>query len=284
MIRHWRKWFWLVLFLTTLWGFLIEPGLMIFRYLPIEVANWPTLPKPVKIVLLSDLHVGMLHQSTDRLRDLVHRINVEEPDMIALLGDYLTASSLPPVLHQEIAPETIAGILRNLRARLGVYAVLGNHDCWINCRGMRKALEKVGIPVLNHARRRIGPAGAGGWWLLGLADRSEVHPNWNALFQGIAPTDAIMIMGHDPAWFQELPPTSPPVLMVSGHTHGGQISLPWIGPLALPTPIPLAWAHGHIVIGNRHLVVTSGIGTTVLPIRVNVPPEVMILQVTGEPS
>lgn len=283
MVWHWRKWFWLALILTTLWGILIEPGLLIVRHKPIHPAFWPKTQHPIRIALVSDLHVGMLHQSPEHLLQVVHRINAEAPDMVALLGDYLTASALPPILHQDVDPGTIARNLRFLYAPLGVYAILGNHDCWVNCRGMKRALEKVGIPVLVNTRLRLGPQGEGGFWLIGLADRSGPKPNWDTLLQDIAPDDPTLFLAHDPVWFEEIP-AGPPVFMLAGHTHGGQISLPWFGPLALPTPVPLSWARGHVVVGDRHLMVTSGVGTTVLPIRVNVPPEVLILEVSRGPS
>ena len=115
--------------------------------------------------------------------------------------------------------------------------------------------------------------------LAGIPDAKRYPEASRALLAGLSRQRPTIVLAHDPYWFAHLP--DGPHLMLSGHTHGGQISFPFIGPLRNATRAPLKWTYGQIAEGRRHLYVTSGIGTSNVPVRWNIPPEIVLLEVKG---
>jgi len=101
------------------------------------------------------------------------------------------------------------------------------------------------------------------------------------LLAGLSPDAPTIVLAHDPVWFAHLP--AGPHLMLAGHTHGGQIRLPGVGIVRNATKAPLRWSHGLVAERGQHLYVTSGIGTSGVPVRWGVPPEFAVLDVTGKP-
>src|SRR5689334_18499958 len=122
----------IVLLLTavaTVYGFLIEPSRLMVRRRTVAVANWPTELSRLRVVLISDVHAGAPFINEKKLRRMVALANEQQPDLILLLGDYVTQGVLGGT---QTPPEELAVILRGLRALHGVYAVLGNHDGWLD--------------------------------------------------------------------------------------------------------------------------------------------------------
>jgi predicted MPP superfamily phosphohydrolase len=209
---------------------------------------------------------------------VVRLTNAERPDLVLLLGDYVTTRR---VKTSFVPPEATAAVFAGLEAPLGVLAVLGNHDWYFGARRVRAAFEAVGIPVLENQARRL-QGGGHGLWLAGVGDVSVRRHDLAGTLAQITDDAPVVVMTHSPDLFPRIPPEV--ALTVAGHTHGGQVRLPWLGRPVVPSDYGQRYAYGHIVEAGRHLFVTSGIGHSILPVRFGVPPEIAVitLRPTGD--
>ena len=249
------------------WALVIEPQRLVVRRREIEIEGWP---RPMTIALVSDLHAGAPQVQDRRVKRVVKRAGRLEPDLFALLGDFVD-----PLHHlsRRVPPHVVAARLRRLRAPLGTLAVLGNHDWAGEGDFMPRALRAAGIRVLEDEAFELAP----GLWVAGLGDVRTRDADIGAALAGVPPHAALLVLSHDPDAFAYLPDRV--ALMVSGHTHGGQVNLPWLRHRVAPT------AHGYLA-GAHHrgraaLYVTSGVGTSGWPIRFLRPPELVLLTVRG---
>ena len=256
-------------FLVAAWAFGIEPGMLVVRHVTIHA---PGEPEGLRIAVLSDLHIGSPHVGLDKLQRIVERTNAENPDLIVLLGDFVTGGPGGRRNADFVEPEKTAAGLKNLRARLGVYAVLGNHDWWYDGERVGRALRDAGIPVLENQAVQVGPI-----WLGGIADLWTREPDVAGTLAQVTSADPVILITHNPDIFPEVPPRVG--LTLAAHTHGGQVDLPVIGRVI--TTSKLGYVAGEYVQQGRHLFVTTGIGTSIMPVRFGVPPEIVILRLTG---
>ena len=140
------------------------------------------------------------------------------------------------------------------------------------------ALKAVGIHVLENEFVPIDFEGTS-IYVAGIADARTRNPDVQGTLSRLPPGAPALVLAHDPARFADLP--FGPYVMLSGHTHGGQIQLPLVGPLVNMSEAPLAWTYGHVEHDNRQLYVTSGLGTSGVPIRLGIPPEIALLDIVG---
>jgi predicted MPP superfamily phosphohydrolase len=254
----------------------IEPSRLVVNRTELALPGWPSALAGTKIALLSDLHIGSPCWDLERLRELVTEVNAQHADLILLAGDYTNngqhgGSSVPI--------EAIAQELGNLRAPLGVAAVLGNHDWWNGGPRARAAFEANGVRVLDDEVLHIAARGTS-FELLGMADaevRRRSAKEALALVPAGAPTIALV---HEPDIFADMDGRA--LLTLAGHTHGGQVALPLLGRPIVPSRFGQRYAVGHIVEQGRHLFVTTGLGTSILPVRFGVPPEIAVLTLRPE--
>lgn len=249
----------------------IEPSRLVINRQELTIPNWSPALSGLKVALLSDIHVGSPFWGVARLRDLVTRVNAEQPDLILLGGDYLINGEVGGTF---VPAEPVALELGRLKAPLGVVAVLGNHDWWNDGAHVRAALEANGLTVLDDQALRIQFHGAS-FCLLGMAD-VEVRKRSAKQSLDLALTGLpLLALVHEPDIFATM--DQRPSLTLAGHTHGGQVKLPFFGRPIVPSQYGQRYAAGHIVEGGRHLFVTTGLGTSILPVRFGVPPEVALL-------
>ena len=173
-----------------------------------------------------------------------------------------------------VEPEPIAEELKRLRAPLGVYAVLGNHDWWFDGERVTRALRGAGLGVLENQAVRI-ERGGGAFWLAGIADLWTRTPDVHGTLRQVSTDDPVLMFTHNPDIFPGVPPRVS--LTLAGHTHGGQVNLPLLGRPVVPSRFGQRYAFGHVVERGRHLFVRGGVGTSIIPVRFRVPPEVVIL-------
>ena len=243
------------------------------RRLDIAIPGWPHIARPLRVAFLSDFHAGSHAGDVARLAAIVEEAAACKPDLVLHGGDFVNMQAFG---GGRLSPRTIATILARLDAPLGRFAVLGNHDYTYGADEVVAALEASGIAVLNDERRTLHHEGKS-FDLAGLPDAREMRPTGVALLKSLErPT---VMLAHDPFWFAHLP--AGPHLMLSGHTHGGQFRFPFVGPVFNASSAPLRWSLGHVTEGERQLFVTSGIGTSGIPLRIGVPPEYAIIDVTG---
>ena len=214
------------------------------------------------------------------LRGIVDQAMKENPDLIALGGDYVVAAKMPA---KRVEEADIAACLAPLAAPLGVFGVLGNHD-WIDGRrgprGERPViaseLETVGVRMLVNDAAAIDMPG-GRLWLPGVDSQwtkdGGRHDLGTAL-RDVPDGAAAVLLAHEPDIFADDPRT--PGLTLSGHTHAGQLNLMGWRPLT-PSRYGGRFAHGHHVLEGRQLVVSAGLGYSGLPLRIGAPPEIVVI-------
>lgn len=264
-------------FAASAWGFWWEPRLLVVREHDLAVTGWPAETPPLRVALLGDIQFGNPPLSAARLEKIVERINAEMPDVVFLLGDFVVGGARWFV-DPDATPEQAAAILGTLNAPLGVIAVLGNHDWKFDGLRVERALVAAGITVLENrhvARFKDNIR----FCIAGVADDITRAPDIGAALAGAWPGEPTILLAHDPAAFLDVPPG--PIVTFAAHTHGGQVRPPFMGPLWVPSRAPRRWAYGLIEEDGRQMYVTSGVGTSMIPVRFNVPPEIAILTLRG---
>ena len=256
-----------------LWGFWLEPASLYNENHEVHLPNWPDPCDGLRVAVLADLHVGSPFNGLNKLDRIVDLTLAAKPDLILLAGDYVIHGVLG---GNKVLPEEIAEGLGRLAAPLGVFAVLGNHDWWEDARRVERALESVGIPVLEDSSVLVKRNGCA-FHLAGLSDYWEGPRDYRAALKNIPPGMPTIALTHNPDTFPEI--SRPVNLMIAAHTHGGQVYLPGLGRPIVPSKYGQRYAVGHIVENGRHLFVSSGLGTSIIPVRFLVPPEVSLLTI-----
>ena len=256
-------------------------ALDVTRYV-MKTPQWPRNAAPLKIAFISDFHVGCMSVPLEKLDGIVTQVNALGADIILLGGDFLTGQrhTFGNLARMEyIPPQPIAEKLKPLHAPLGVYSVLGNHDWACDGMGMTEALENAGIRVLENENLVLNHRGVT-FQLVALGDYLSRRPNVAAVMEKRNKDLPTLILAHDP--FVYFATEGPFLAMLSGHTHGGQVRLPLIGPVVSPTPgMPLDMMYGRVGREDAPLIVTSGIGTSILPVK-NTPCEMVVLEIAAE--
>jgi len=259
--------------LCLVWGVLIEPNRLIVRQQTIQIANWPRELSGLRIAVIGDIHTGGPFIDDRKLRRIVELTNQQNPDLIVLLGDYMSPNSWH---SHRVEPEVTAAGLKDLKAPLGVYTVLGNHDWWYDGDKCRRAFDQNGIKVLEEEVAEVKWKDKS-FWLAGLADLMTRRQHVDETIARAPAGSTIIALAHNPDIFPRLPQTVP--LLLAAHTHGGQVNFPIIGSLIVPSRFGRKYTAGHVYENGHHLFVTTGIGTSILPVRFRVPPEIVILKV-----
>lgn len=258
------------------WAFLIEPNRLVVREETIQIDNWPKELSGLRIAVLADIHAGSWFIDEKKLRTIVQRTNQLQPDLIVILGDYMTGDGRT---SERIEPEVFAAILKDFRAPFGIYSVLGNHDWWYNGMKVRRGLEQNGIKVLDDEVAQLNVRG-NSLWLVGLADLWTRVPRVEQTAEKVPQGATSIALTHNPDIFPRLPQRVP--LLLAGHTHGGQVRFPFIGAVVQSSDFGKKYELGHVFENNHHLFVTTGIGTSILPVRFGVTPEIVLLTVNSQ--
>jgi predicted MPP superfamily phosphohydrolase len=262
-------------------AFLVEPRSLVVRERTVESAAWRG--PPVRVGILSDVHVGP-HMSPERVRRIAARMNALAPDVVLLAGDYVAGHGGPDERTPRENATLVEGLeaLGDLTAPLGVVAVLGNHDWWYDGPIVQAALEGEGVAVLENAALEVG-AGDGRFWIAGLADYTSEReaPSWRGALGGVPEGEDVIALAHWPDVFADAPDDV--ALTVAGHTHCGQVVLPFLGRPAVSAGAAL-WPCGLYEERGRRLYVTGGVGVSMLPVRFRAPPEIVIVTLSGPAS
>ena len=256
---------------------IIEPqGLIVTRYTP-ALPGWPAGRK-LSMTVIADLHAGGPDMLLPHVRRIVDTANELKSDIVVMLGDFISTYRFA---NTRVPDPDWAAELARLQAPLGKWAILGNHDWWHDLAGVRGALAGVRIPILENDAPLLGDDGQK-FWLAGIGDQLA-HPIGRGRFRGvddlpgtlakIKTDDPVVLMVHEPDIFPRVPPRV--ALTLAGHTHGGQIRLPLIWPYLVPSKYGARYAYGHVVEDGRHLIVSGGLGTSIVPARLGVPPEIL---------
>ncbi len=240
----------------------------------IGAPHWPAA-EPLTVTVLTDLHTGSTPGDLARMERIVADADALGSDLVLLGGDYVNMSGF----GERVPPQTTARILARLRAPLGRFAVLGNHDWKFGYDAVAGALREVGFAVLENESRAL-PLGDTTMRIVGLSDEVRGRPDPDRAFAGIG-DEPVLVLAHDPASLLRV--RGRRLVMVSGHTHAGQYAFPGIGPLVNMSRAPRAWTHGLVTEGESALVVGAGLGMSLLPLR-NIPGEILRLELGPGPT
>jgi uncharacterized protein len=271
------------------YGFVIEPG---FRLNTTAYAFTPPRWTPglkLRIVMLADPHCIEPHMPLSRWKKIIAAANALEPDVHLLMGDYVASHrfSTGRVSYEEVADAALA-----LKAPLGTFAIMGNHDWWEDVEAghtgttarphAQHVFVAAGLPVLDNSARRLEKEGKP-FWLSGTnslvalrrpGNRFESRADLSAALAQVNDDAPIIHLAHEPDLFVEVPERVS--LTLSGHTHGGQVRLFGYSPVT-PSAFGNRFAYGHVIENGRHLVVSGGLGCSIMPVRFGVPPEIVVL-------
>ena len=256
------------------WAGWYEPRRLVLRRDTLWLRGWPRSQDGMRVGVIADIHGGVPYMGRDAIARAVDRLDAEGVDLILLLGDYVDGS---PIWGGRLAPELIAAELGRLRAPLGRFAVLGNHDWKRAPDRMWTALEAEGVTVLENRAVPVDSPG-GRLWVAGLADLRRRHPDIASALRDVPPgaAEPVLLMSHDPDVHPGVPARV--ALTVSGHIHAGQIAIPILRRLAIPSAFGERYARRHVIDTGRRLYVSSGLGTSGMPVRFLAPPEVVVLE------
>jgi len=278
--RSFRFWRWAALALglailaAALRAFWWEPASLVVaeERIPLELATHGS----VRIAVLTDLHVGSPFNGPAKLREIVEHTNAARPDIICILGDLVIQGVTG---GRFVAPEQIARELKGLRSPAGVFAVLGNHDGWLDHDRVKRALEQNAIRVIEESAVRTQTS-AGPLWIAGISDLWTGVHDVRAALARLEDDAPVILLTHNPDVFPDVPARV--ALTLAGHTHGGQVRLPFVGRPIVPSRFGQRYAAGHVIEGGRRLFVATGLGTSILPVRFRVPPTVTVLTVESK--
>lgn len=273
------------------WSYFIEPRMLVTNSYDLCLKNWDPALNGYKIVAISDIHAGSNNVTEAKLRDIVRKTNEINPDLIVILGDFVSNTSWDRK-NIKMPVELIASNLKGFYAKDGVYAVLGNQDDAFDSGTVKNELRKAGITVLADEAIRINRSGKI-IDIVGIPDGLNVDLGSPEKYTKAARESLlalgnvkgnVIVLTHNPDSIDYIngdlavsPNTS---LLIAGHTHGGQVSLPFIGPpVVLASSYGQKYAAGHVYDENYEtdMFITTGIGTSVVPFRFGVPPEISVL-------
>ncbi|MES1200101.1 MAG: metallophosphoesterase [Pseudomonadota bacterium] len=254
----------------------IEPNELAVRRVTVLSDHWRGAP--LTIAVLADTHVGSPHVSAARVEQLVAHVDDLHPDLVVLLGDYVAghtpSAARSDAEHTELTRSLAAFAM--LDAPLGVIAVIGNHDNWYGQQEITQALQDSGVAVLRNRNVTIRRQG-GAFVIAGLADAMTDRPDFDAALDGAPQGADTIVISHSPDPFPQMPRDV--ALMLAGHTHCGQVTLPLIGRPVTPTRYGQRYACGRVDENGHTLYVNAGIGTSGLPIRFLNPPELTLITI-----
>lgn len=254
---------------VCLYALFVEPRWVEVTHTRVGIKDLGPGLEGVRIALVSDVHRGPW---TGRgfIEAAADRINAERPDILALAGDF--------VHHSDKYAEDAVAPFGKVRAPLGKFAVLGNHDHWEGADTVRAALRRHGIELLENRHRIVSRNGAS-LCIAGVEEYWEGHPDAAAALRGVDDAIPRILMVHNPDYVNEIPVPVRIDLALAGHTHGGQVILPFFGPLLVPV-------HGAFVSGlqqtaRARIYVTRGLSEIAPPLRFRCRPEISMMVLSG---
>jgi predicted MPP superfamily phosphohydrolase len=258
----------------ALWGYANSLADPVRRDARLTLSGWPANAPPMRIALISDIHVQGPDMPPERVRRLATRVNAARPDLVLIAGDLVGDRMLATRWYDDAA---VADAIAAFRAPRGVIVVLGNHDHWRNGQSLSAALRRRGVRVLANQAAAIGP--------LTLVGVNDIHSGHADIGASRAAADRVggapLVLTHSPDAVPMLPPQWRSVLV--GHTHCGQIVLPLIGAPLVPSRYGQRYRCGIIREQGREpgrtIIATAGWGTSVLPLRFGAPPDWWLLTV-----
>jgi predicted MPP superfamily phosphohydrolase len=251
---------------------MIEPGWVDVTHVSLALPGLAPAFCGYRVVQLSDLHMGDWMNAA-RLDDVVRLVNKQSADLIAITGDFVTRRA---VSHMR----DLANGLSQLKASDGVVAVLGNHDHWSGAQAVRDVLAASGVCELANNFRTFHRNDAQ-LHIAGVDDIIAGCDRLDLLLARLPAAGAVILLAHEPDFADESAATGRFALQLSGHTHGGQIVAPLIGPLLLPA-LGRKYPSGHYQVGSMIQYTNRGVGVVSPFVRINCRPEVTVFDLHAQ--
>lgn len=253
------------------YGVLVEPGLFSVETVELKLKKLPKSFSGFRIAQISDIHMGGW-MNLERFQQVADLILTENPDVLLITGDLLLGYHVTDDTRQAI--DDLAKVLSSLSEAIPSFAVLGNHDHWIDPDAVRQMLALSGVMDLTNAVCTL-TRGNDGLHLCGVDDVWEGSACLEDVIAQLKDDNVAILMAHEPDYADVSAATGKFDLQVSGHTHGGQIAIPFWGPPILPY-LGRKYHTGLYKIGNMFQYTNRGVGMARLPFRFNCPPEITI--------
>jgi predicted MPP superfamily phosphohydrolase len=263
-------------YLAAIYAFMIEPETLVVRHVTVPSARWTGAP--LRIGVISDLHVGGVHVPPSRVAKVVARMNAEKPDVVILLGDYVDGHLLAEHRHpkQRDAIEHGLAELARLSTPGGVYGVIGNHDMFYDQPEVTRVLTAAGVRVLSNDS---WPIRGGRAWIAGIGEYSWNGANY-PLAESRARKDAPLIVAmHWPDSIYDI--DQRPLLTLAGHSHCTQLGVPVLNLLMAASRASRRYRCGLYDVDGKALYVSGGVGTSILPMRFLAPPEIAVVTLSA---
>ncbi len=257
--------------ILVLYAVFIEPNILIIKNYNLYIPNWNTEHNGIKAAVISDFHAGGLATDEKQLRRIVKKTNEQNADFIFLLGDIDSIR----IRKAGINPKEVSEIFSQFSAKYGVYAILGNHD--YNKPSIKKILKDANINLLEDSVS-IQSINSKPLKIYGLRDFWYYDYNKNLIDKNDK-SGSIIVLSHNPDTFPFIPGNTSVTL--SGHTHGGQIYLPFLGGIFCSSMYAQRFIKGYVVENNKHIFITSGVGNSA-PARFGNIPEIVILHLYSQ--
>lgn len=251
----------------------IEPNEIDVKRIDIKLERMPSAFDGFKIALISDFHFGP-YTGKPQISAAVDAVNQLRPDLVALLGDFVSQPLIGDNKAAARNAEPCAQVLAGLQSSLGSFAVLGNHDTFTDPHFVADALKAHGISVLQNSNEVIEQQGER-IWLLGTDDALLSNCDLDAATSGVPQLETKILLAHEP----DIADHSAKLgidAQFSGHSHGGQVRAPGLPPLYLP-PLGSRYYEGYYRVDGLQLYTNRGIGTVGVPFRFLCPPEVTLV-------
>jgi len=281
--REFLKLFWfrfLAFFLLSLgaaaYGFLIEPGLFQVERVHLKLKRLPRSFSGIRIAQISDIHMGGW-MNQERLQEVMDLITEEKPDVLLITGDFLIGHQFDETSPQLL--QDLITVLSPLSQTIPTFAVLGNHDYWTNAEAVRNMLSTCGIRDLTNTVFTLTRANVH-LYLCGVDDIWEGVPSLELIASQLTYNSAAILLTHEPDFADKSARTGSFDLQVSGHSHGGQVVLPFLGPPILPY-LGRKYPSGLYKIGEMYQYTNRGVGMAGLPVRWNCRPEITIFELNS---
>ena len=238
-----------------IWGFFIEPNLLLIKHYKVNFLNGK------RIVFVSDFHIGK--HDIRRLRKIVNEINKLNPDLVLSGGDYIKGQTDAETMPVEQQTEELAKI------KAPVISVLGNHDGWYDKYTVKEALEKIGITVLHNTSTKYENL-----YIAGVEDLQTGSPEVSSALENTERPR--ILLSHTPDVYYEVKEDVD--LILAGHVHGGQVRIPFVGALICPSKYGTKFSKGDFKETNNRMIVTKGLGTSILTVRFCDIPEIVVIE------
>lgn len=258
------------------YSYWIEPGRVIVERVGLKLRRLSPAFSGIRLAQVSDIHMGGW-MTAERLQKVADKVAEEKPEFLLLTGDYLLGHEYDTAARQSLSD--LVEILAPLAASIPTCGVLGNHDYWTNANAVRSMLKTCGITDLTNNAKTILRGGEK-LHLCGIDDLWEGDVRLDAVLEQLPEDGAAILLAHEPDFADTSAATGRFDLQLSGHSHGGQIVLPFVGPPVLPY-LGQKYPLGLYRVGEMLQYTNRGVGMARLPIRINCPPEITLFTLTA---